>query len=170
MSRMWQVLSFSLLIVATLAAVAAPAGAKNQVERPYKAAELAVITINFDSCDGPVCAITTDGTGTASHLGKISSTGDGFVTFTGSCTLSDGSPGTAFTAQGDFTITAANGDMLFATYENGGCADGDGVIPGIIEGSQTILDGTGRFEGASGSTRTFGDNVGPLFSTGTLTY
>jgi len=170
MSQMWKILSFGLLIVATVAAVAAPAGAKNQVERPYKGSEQVAVTI--DMCNEFfVCRVTTESAGTSSHLGKTSSTSDGYITFTGFCTLSDGSMfGSAFMATGFFTTTAANGDMIYGTYENAGCADGEGVIPGAIDGTQTILGGTGRFTGATGSTVTSGDNVGPLSWAGTLTY
>ncbi|NNC42493.1 MAG: hypothetical protein HKO03_04550 [Acidimicrobiia bacterium] len=164
-------MTFGLLIVAMMATIAAPAGAKNQAERPYKGSEQVIFTLLFDTCGPTGCNFTTVGeNGRSTHLGKMTSSSEGFITFAPPCELSDGSIGDGFSTEGTFQFTAANGDQIFGTFENEGCADGDGIIPGRIEGSQEIDGGTGRFAGATGSAITFGDNIGPLSWVGTLTY
>lgn len=175
MKRLTKVLSFGALVAAMIAATALPASAGNQVTRPYKGNEQVVLIVD-DACDfsGP-CSFTTfsDG-GTSSHLGKTFTTSEGILQLTGGCLLLDGvSFGAAFSTSGTFTTRAANGDLLFGTFENSGCAgltpDTAG-IPGGIAGTQEIVGGTGRFEGATGNTVTFGDGIGPLHWVGTLTY
>jgi hypothetical protein len=88
-----------------------------------------------DRC--PVLTIQITGGGTSTHLGK-------FTTVQSHCAAP---PSLAFT-NGEFTLTAANGDQLFGTYE------GD-FLPlepplAAIDGAFTVTGGTGRFEGATG--------------------
>ncbi|MBT8241987.1 MAG: hypothetical protein HKN94_10975 [Acidimicrobiales bacterium] len=174
MKRITSALTVGLLAIAMVAATASPVSAGNQAERPYKGQEQVFLSLD-PSCDftGP-CGFTTDSAGTSSHLGKTTGTSTGIVSLTGPCTLLDGvTPGAAFSTSGEYIITAANGDTLSGIFENSGCAGlapGTEMIPGGIAGTQTIIGGTGRFEGASGSTVTFGDGIGPLHWVGTLTY
>jgi hypothetical protein len=127
---------------------------------------------------GAGCHFTTESTGNATHLGKTSVVSEGtLILFFEDCFLLDGlTPGFVFRTSGTFTVTAANGDHLFGTFENEGCTNPDPATAAIgttIEGSQTITGGTGRFEGATGSTTTFGHGFGndfDLVATGTLTY
>ncbi len=171
MRRVLRVMTFGLLIVAMMATIAAPAGAKNQVERPYKGSEQVIFTLLVETCGLAGCNFTTVGeNGRSTHLGKMTSTSEGFITFGSECELSDGTIVTGFSTEGTFEFTAANGDKILGTCENEGCADGAGIIPGVIEGTQEIVGGTGRFAGATGSAVTFGDNIGPLSWVGTLTY
>jgi hypothetical protein len=175
MSRLARALTFGLLVVAMAMATAAPASAGKRVERPYKGQEQVVLTLE-PTCDftGPCDFTTVSAGGTSSHLGKTSTTSKGVVELTGGCILLDGtSPGAAFKTSGTFITVAANGSTLLGTFENAGCTGltpDTAAIPGGITGTQTIIGGTGRFEGASGSTVTFGDGLGPLHWTGTLTY
>ena len=75
------------------------------------------------------------GTGTATHLGRYTLVSDFTLT-----------PATS-TAAGQLTITAANGDVLTATF-TGRSVTTAGVVA-IVE-TATITGGTGRFAGATG--------------------
>ena len=88
---------------------------------------------------GTVDAIATFRfTGTVTHLGCI----DGVATH---CSDQD----TGQYGDGQATLTAANGDMLFATY-TGGSSDVAGFpVVGFMD-TFTITGGTGRFANASG--------------------
>lgn len=175
MKRITRTIVLALLTAAMATVTATPAGASQQVERPFKGQSLVVLTVDPD-CDFSlgVCDFTTVDNGNASHLGKIMTTSEGVVTLTGECTLLDGSSiGVAFATEGTFTHTAANGDQVNGTFENSGCAGltpETAAIPGGIAGSQVITGGTGRFAGASGETITFGDGIGPFSWQGTITY
>jgi hypothetical protein len=104
-----------------------------------------VTTVGFDPVEGVVYVHGT-GTGNATHLGRFTATADvkiytvaGFI-------------------MGTWTYTAANGDKLFLT------GVGTGVDPTHGSGNFTIVGGTGRFEGASGTLQqsiTFGTPPGP---------
>lgn len=82
-------------------------------------------------------------TGTATHLGR--------TTFeTQHCTpLGDQITG------GTETLTAANGDQIFVTYSGNAPFNLGTSVPGVtvidMSGPFTIVGGTGRFDGASGS-------------------
>lgn len=80
----------------------------------------------------------SDGTGTATHLGRytiVSALTLDFATLTGT---------------EDLTLTAANGDLLTATATAQGYPNADGVTVNVVE-TVTITGGTGRFAGATGS-------------------
>ncbi len=83
------------------------------------------------------------GTGNASHLGRISDTGNVLVTGPdGRCTG-------GVTAVNTETLTAANGDTLTVTSHDVTCLTGPGQYHGT--GQWTVTGGTGRFSGASGA-------------------
>ena len=88
-------------------------------------------------CGGPVLARTVEAHGNGSStLGTMA------------FSLIKGAGGGAF--HGCLTLTAANGDVLDATYiGGGGAANVRGFAPGF--GTLTFTGGTGRFKNASGS-------------------
>lgn len=172
------------MIVATgliSTAEAVPAANGKQVERPYRAFEAGTVQIDLGNCsfqgEGLTCPVSTQSSGKAKHLGKITVSSEGSLTLTGAeCILLDGTtPGQAFKGSGEFVAIAANGDELHGTYENTGCAEG-GTPPTIgtgLVGSQTITGGTGRFANATGSTTTQGSALGADFdltANGTISY
>ncbi len=110
---------------------AAPATTRKPV--PFKGQSSGLVTtVGFD----PVALIAythAEGAGQATHLGNFTTSGYVAINFI---------PGTVL---GTFTLTAANGDMLFLTMEGGGIDPTHGV------GNFTIVGGTGRFQGATGS-------------------
>ena len=76
------------------------------------------------------------GTGTATHLGRFTLVTD--VTFAGA------------EAVERMTLTAANGDIIFATGTGQVVPSDDGLTLDTVE-DMTITGGTGRFAGATGS-------------------
>jgi hypothetical protein len=89
-----------------------------------------------DRC--PALTIQIQGTGTATHLGRLTTVQSHCVT----------PPSFDFT-NGQFTLTAANGDQLFGTYE-GEFLPLDPPLA-AIDGELTFTGGTGRFVGATGT-------------------
>ncbi len=90
-------------------------------------------------CEPPtILTIAGTRTGTASHLGAFTATSVEVVDIA------------AATGTGAFNLTAANGDQLFTTTTGGE----DGFEPpniSYVTGVGTIVGGTGRFAGASGT-------------------
>lgn len=92
---------------------------------------------------------TTTGTGEATHLGKS--------LWSGTACLGFGPQGIVVT-NGKLTLTAANGDQLFSTFAaSGALPAGDGSFH--LDGTFTVVGGTGRFAGATGG-GTFTDDGG----------
>ncbi len=81
---------------------------------------------------GGVVQTRAEGQGQATHLGRFTETGDVGID------VATGIP------QGTWTLTAANGDMLFLTMTGHGIDETHGF------GAFTVVGGTGRFEGATG--------------------
>ena len=111
-------------------ALACPAMAGDQV--PYKGEEVGVVT--GGSFQFPFGHLSTAAQGEATHIGHYTLTGDFVV---------DVRFGTA---TGVYTLTAANGDMLFLDME--GHADLTDLTKTVA--NFTVTGGTGRFEGATG--------------------
>jgi hypothetical protein len=88
--------------------------------------------------------VEIDGTGSGALFGRLTFSATETIDF-----VSD--PGNAIVTEGEFTITAANGDQLFATYTGRGVPDPDN--PGFFLGAATatLTGGTGRFSCASGT-------------------
>jgi len=84
----------------------------------------------------------------AQGIGSVSKLGPLFVTVKKCATVS----GLAVTYAGTITMTAGNGDTIDATYagtQNNALRDENGFVP--FQGTFTIVGGTGRFAGASGT-------------------
>ena len=125
----WFSVVVAVLAALTLSAPAMAAG--NQV--PFKGRSSGVVTtVGFDPVAG-IEYLHVEGQGQATHLGHFTQTGD---------VAADVVTGNV---RGTWTLTAANGDMLFLTMTAYGIDPTHGV------GTFTVVGGTGRFEGATGS-------------------
>jgi hypothetical protein len=117
-------ISFLVTVLAALA-LSGPARAGEQV--PFQGKESGVLTQAGFSF--PFVTFSVVGEGEASHVGRFTLNGQTAINvITGDAT-------------GVFTLTAANGDMLFLTL----------VVVAHPPGDFTIVGGTGRFQGATGS-------------------
>lgn len=104
--------------------------------------ELSTLLEYEGRCGKPSMAVMAfDFEGTATHMGRITGTG-------GHCFYKPGSFG-----EGLSTIVAANGDELWASYDNGSGQPLDPAYPLIIGtyDEVTFEGGTGRFEHVAGS-------------------
>jgi hypothetical protein len=118
-------MSLALLVTIALSALAKP--------RPFHLKEHGTATFNADG------TITSDGTGTATHLGRF--------TLHRTATLTPSPDGSDAIVNGEATITAANGDLLKASITGTfNPATGNGVLIYEWKG------GTGRFQNATGTT------------------
>ena len=116
------------------------------VERPFALKGAGVATLLTDENGHLIGAIPT-GSGTATHLGQWTVTGN--VKYTPD---SDG----VLHSSGEATLTAANGDKLLFQI--------DGIlnpVAAVDQGVFRFVGGTGRFEGASG-TSNFVVTINPL--------
>jgi hypothetical protein len=140
MKKSFVAITIALLVLSVLASTtfAAPAAAEKQV--PFKGqSNGVVVTTGFeDPCvsidlNGHPCVVTfLEGEGEATQLGHFTVTDNVVVdVVTGIAT-------------GPWTLTAANGDMLFVSFV------GYGIDPTHGGGDMTVVGGTGRFEGATG--------------------
>jgi hypothetical protein len=112
------------------AALAGPASAEEQVS--FKGTSSGVVTaVGFDPVAG-IAYTHVEGEGHATHLGQFTVTGDVAVD------VATGIP------LGTWTLTAANGDMLFLDM------GGHGIDATHGFGAFTVAGGTGRFQGATG--------------------
>jgi hypothetical protein len=120
-----------VLTALTLLALAYSAMAGDQV--PYKGEEAGVVTKG--AFQFPFSHQSTAAEGEATHIGHYTLTGDFVVDVRFGI------------AAGVFTLTAANGDMLFLDMK--GHADPTDLTKTVA--NFTVTGGTGRFEGATGS-------------------
>jgi hypothetical protein len=112
------------------AVLACPAAAGNQV--PFKGQSSGVATTeSFDPVAG-IVHVRGEGEGEATHLGHFTDTSHVAIY------LATG------TVLGNWTLTAANGDMLFLAFRGYGIDETHGA------GTFTVVGGTGRFRGATG--------------------
>lgn len=146
---------FSLALIALGAlSLVVPAIAGEQV--PFRGTDSGTFTVSFT---GPATATTTDrSTGNATYLGAYTLSARETVTFSAT--------GPASVTGGTAIFTAANGDELVVSYNNGTAVpiDSSGDLESKI--TATVTGGTGRFAGATG-TLLF-DSVGNL-ATGQFT-
>lgn len=131
-----------------LVAIAAVASAGASTDVPYRGTETVVASLEANG-DGTF-HVTSSGTGVATELGKYT------VEQAGSINLVTGS------TTGSYTLTAANGDTLSATYT--GALTG----PTTLHSSGPIVAGTGRFAGATGELVVDGVVVAQTASSATL--
>jgi hypothetical protein len=127
------------MIVSTVVALAAavmplPAAADTTV--PFRGADSGTFVVLPPDAENVVFA-QTSATGHATHLGRYSLIAHEYTD------LDD-----LRIFGGVFTLTAANGDTLFGTYEGRADLAGLPVIAYDVQGP--ILGGTGRFAGATG--------------------
>ena len=106
------------------------------VERPFALHGSGVATLIIDE-SGHLIGATPTGSGTATHLGQW--------TVTGNVKYIPDNNGVLHSS-GDATLTAANGDKL--QFQIDGILD---PVAAVDSGIFYIVGGTGRFEGASGS-------------------
>ena len=123
--------SVAVAIVATSPAAAAG----NQSERPVKGTRTATTTL-----DPTTGAASSTSSGQLAHVGRY--TGQATSQFLPTSATTFGFAGTA-------TFTAANGDTLFGTFSGSGA--GTSATTSTSTNTFTIIGGTGRFAGASGS-------------------
>jgi len=133
----------TLMLVTFLLLGTIPASA---VERPFALKGTGVVTLITDESGHLIGAIPT-GSGTATHLGQW--TVSGKVAYTPD---NDG----VLRSSGDATLTAANGDKLY--FKIDGILD---PVAGVDQGHFYFVGGTGRFEGATGSTN-FVVSINPI--------
>jgi len=105
------------------------------VERPFALSGTGVATLITNEAGMPIGAIPT-GSGTATHLGQW--------TVSGNVKYTPDENGVLHSS-GDATITASNGDKVQIQIE--GILD---PVAGMDQGLFHIVGGTGRFEGATG--------------------
>ena len=121
------------VVVAVLAALtlSGPAMAAGKPV-PFKGRSSGVVTtVRIDPVAG-LAYTRAEGQGQATHLGRFTQTGD---------VANEDATGIP---RGTWTLTAANGDMLFLTMGGHGIDETHGF------GAFTVVGGTGRFQGASG--------------------
>jgi hypothetical protein len=106
------------------------------VERPFALNGTGVATLIIDDA-GHLVGATPTGSGTATHLGQW--------TVSGNVKYTPDSNGVLHSS-GDATLTAANGDKLQIQID--GILD---PVAAVDQGTFYFVGGTGRFEGASGS-------------------
>ena len=116
------------------------------VERPFALRGTGVATLITDA-QGHLIGATPTGSGTATHLGQW--------TVTGNVQYTPDSNG-VLRSSGDATITAANGDKLQVQID--GILD---PIAGVDQGVFHFVGGTGRFEGVSGDSN-FVVSINPI--------
>ena len=126
------------VVLAALAVlgIASPASAGMQV--PFKGGLEGSFTSTFNPGPPPTATFDGSGTGHGTHLGAFTYEFPHAVNF-----------GTVPpTGMGTYTFTAANGDTLVADF----IGHSTPVAPGLVfvEEEAVIVDGTGRFEGATG--------------------
>jgi hypothetical protein len=105
---------------------------------PFKGTFSAIGTaadVPGDRC--PALTVHIEGTGTATHLGSL-------TTVQSHCV----EPSSFAFTNGQFTITAANGDQLFGIYQGEFLPLEPPVF--TLDGRFTFTGGTGRFDGATG--------------------
>lgn len=129
MKKLWYRIS---LVVTALAWLALGGPAIAGVQVPFRGHSSGVVTaVGFDPVLG-IAFTHVEGDGRATHLGRFKVVADVQVD------VATGAP------QGDWTLTAANGDMLFLVMV------GHGIDATHGFGAFTVEGGTGRFEGATG--------------------
>jgi hypothetical protein len=151
------------------AEVEEPAAAQGPVERPFGMRTHEVVVSEAPGGECPFVQTVVEGTGTASHLGKLTITRTHCFTPENNPPIHDGS----------WEAVAANGDRVWGSYFGSLVPtefdDQGNPILGEITSPYTLDGGTGRFEGASGEGITVADydlvtNEGDFLSEGWIWY
>jgi hypothetical protein len=139
-------------LAASLVALALSGPARAGQMVPFKGTSSGVVTATgFDPNTG-IAYTHVAGEGQATHLGRFTVSADVAVV------VATGIP------QGTWTLTAANGDMLFLAM------GGHGIDATHGFGAFTVVGGTGRFQGATGSYEQIITFAVPLGSSSTIPY
>jgi hypothetical protein len=93
-------------------------------------------------CGPDALTIAFDGVGIATHLGRMEGTGS-------NCTTLDLGTDAVSLWDGHATFVAADGSSVSMTYAGGQDAPVDGRA--TVASTFTVISGTGRFDGATGS-------------------
>lgn len=132
------------LLIMFLAAGFAPNPARASADRlvPFQA----TLTEQFSGvqCGPTVLCVSVTGTGTATHLGRVTETRQIRID------LSNPATGCLPVISDTMTLTAANGDQLVATGSGQNCLTSNPDVQNEIVW-YTITGGTGRFSGTGGS-------------------
>jgi hypothetical protein len=133
----------SMVVVALMAGlVAVPQQASAASLVPFHATVAETFTAGL--CDPvPSLCVTIDGSGHATHLGRIREAATVVVDL-----ASNPAPG-CHTETRTTTLTAANGDQIMLDATGQSCATGP--TTSIAVDAYVVTGGTGRFSGASGS-------------------
>ena len=131
----------SLVAVMLLVAVTA-ASASAGDQRPMKGSYTIAVVPVEQRCGPNALAIGFEGVGIATHLGRMEGTGSNCTSFN---LTTDAVP----IWDGLATFVAADGSSITMTYEGAQDAPVNGVASAA--NTFTVISGTGRFEGASGS-------------------
>jgi len=127
----------------TLIALLAPSVHAKKPNVPFRASLITQETLGFNPAACPTTFLqgTTVARGNATHMGSVTlRSTDCVVQAGGQFTFTDG----------QLVLTAANGDQVIATYS--GMLLPSAELPVYtLTGSYTVIGGTGRFEGATGS-------------------
>jgi hypothetical protein len=129
--RQLMLCGLSALVLAT---TAGPAAAGQ--DRPFRG-QWQGSTVSATPVEEGVVLVVSAGTGRATHLGRFEMISP-HLTFL-----------QTFELAGEHNYTAANGDQLFADFSGQLTPNPDGSLEGTLE--STIIGGTGRFAGATGS-------------------
>jgi hypothetical protein len=130
-------------ILALLGALTLPVQAATGAEVPFKGSDRGSFFVTADVCAPGFVALDIDGNGRATQVGTYAIHADECF---------DGV--SAF--YGRLRITAANGDLIFATYS--------GTVPPDLSGyaeTAVVTGGTGRFAGIAGELDITGVITGP---------
>lgn len=121
------------LAVLAIVGLAGPAPAEEKV--PFKGSFEGDVSVS--ALAPPLVVVDVEAVGNASHLGRFT------LDIPHVVNRANG------TAVGSYLFTAANGDTLTAAFTGSAVPIAPGVL--YIEETVTIMGGTGRFAGASGS-------------------
>ena len=133
-----------MLLAALLAAGVAPGAPRTLADRlvPFQA----TLTEQFSGvqCGPTVLCVSVTGTGTAAHLGRVTDTRQVRID------LSNPATGCLPVLSDTMTLTAANGDQVFATGAGQNCLTSNPDVQNEAV-TYTVTGGTGRFSAAGGS-------------------
>jgi hypothetical protein len=130
----------SALALVLVIAMAASVSAGNQ--RPMKGGYTIAVVPVEQRCGPNALTIGFEGVGIATHLGRMDGTGS-------NCTSFNLATEAVPVWNGLATFVAADGSSVSATYEGAQDAPVDGTA-GVVS-IFSVVSGTGRFEGATGS-------------------